>query len=307
MPARRLPALPALAVAVLLAAGLAVSLSSGCASAPPRALAQDWYELGNAWLDKSEWKKAGEAYSKALALDPSFSGASFNLARALAEAGDYEGALKALAALEKRDPGNVRIVSAKAYVLYEKGDAAAALEAYRSILALDAYDASTLYNVALLELETGDAPSAAADLGKLALNAPEDDKVLSALARARDESDDEAGALSAYEKLKALGKADAQAYEKMGLAYAKERRFSEAMEAFEAAVKAEPKRALSWFSLASLRLSVANDAERGLSALKSALDSGFADKKAAIELLDEPDLAARERVVELLKAKGLAE
>lgn len=297
----------ALAFAAVLAAAFAVALASGCATLPPRELAKEWYAIGNAWLDKSEWKKAGEAYSKALALDPSFAGASFNLARALAEAGDFDGSLRALAELEKRDPGNVRIASAKAFALYKKGDAKGALDAYRSILVLDPYASDALYNVALLELETGDAKAAAEDLGKLAVNSPEDPDVLAALAKALGKSGDSDGELSALEKLKALGKADASAYEKMGLAYDKARRFDEAMDAFEAAVKADPKRSLSWFSLARLRLVVANDSERGLSALKSALDSGFADKDAATALLDEPDLIEREKVIELLKSKGLAE
>jgi tetratricopeptide (TPR) repeat protein len=297
----------ALAAILAAAVGAAFLLVSGCASLPPRELAQQWYEVGNAWLDKSEWKKAGEAYSKAIALDPSFAGASFNLARALAEAGDYEGSLRALGELEKRDPGNVRIASAKAFALYKEGDAKGALEAYRSILALDPYAADALYNVALLELETGDAAAAAADLGKLALNTPEDADILAALAKACGAAGDSSGELDAYERLKALGKVDAAAYERMGLAYDKARRFNEAMEAFEAAVKADSKRSLSWFSLARLRLVVASDGSRGLAALKSALDSGFSDKAAAAALLDEPDLVERAKVLELLKSKGLAE
>ena len=297
----------ALALVTILAVAFSIALASGCATLPPRELAKEWYAIGNAWLDKSEWKKAGEAYSKALALDPSFAGASFNLARALAEAGDYDGSLRALAELEKRDPGNVRIASAKAFALYKKGDAQGALDAYRSILALDPYAPDALYNVALPELETGDAKTAAEDLGRLAVNSPEDPDILAALGRACSASGDSDGELAAYEKLKTLGKANTTVYERLGMAYDKARRFDEAMDAFEAAVKADPKRSLSWFSLARLRLVVANDSERGLSALKSALDSGFADKKAATALLDEPDLSEREKVLELLKSKGLAE
>lgn len=292
---------------MLLAATVASAVLSGCASLPSRKLAQEWYDIGNAWLDKSEWKKAGEAYSRALALDPSFAGASFNLVRALTEAGDYDGALRAIAALELRDPGNVRVLSARGYALYKKGDAKAALEAYRAVLSRDEYSADALYNVALLEMESGDSAAAVADLGKLAQNSPEDTNVLAALAKASDAAGDSEGAIAAYEKLKTLGKADATAYEKLGLAYDKARRFTDAMDAFEAAVKADPKRALSWFSLARLRLVVAGNGEQGLAALKSALDSGFSDKDAATALLDEPDLVEREKVVEMLKAKGLAE
>ena len=98
----------ATACAILLA-GLAPALTMGCASTRPRPIAQEWFDLGNAWLEKGDWKKAGQAYSRALALDPSFAGASYNLARALTESGDYDQALRALDALAKRDPGNIRM------------------------------------------------------------------------------------------------------------------------------------------------------------------------------------------------------
>ena len=150
-------------LAPCLAILLALSLAA-CASRPSAAraaVAREWYDLGNAWLDKSDWKKAGQAYSRALALDPSLSGASFNLARALTEAGDYATALRFLGTLAARDPGNVRVIAARAYALYKKGDAAAALAAYREALALDPYAADAVYNAALLELAAGDAATAA--------------------------------------------------------------------------------------------------------------------------------------------------
>jgi tetratricopeptide (TPR) repeat protein len=292
----------------LLAALLAVSaVAAGCASAPPGPLAQEWYEIGNSWLDKKEWKKAGEAYSRALALNPDFSGASYNLARALAAAGDYDASLRALDGLAKRDPGNVRVAVARAYALYKKGDAAAALAAYRAVLALDPYAPDAVYNVALLELAGGDAARAAEDLDRLALAAPDDGQVFLTLGAARDKAGDPTAALAAYERAKALGKADSAALERMGELYEAAKRYPEAMDAFGAALKAEPKRASAWFSLARLRLVVAADAEQGLAALKGALDAGFSDKKAATALMDEPDLPERAKVLELLKAKGLGE
>jgi tetratricopeptide (TPR) repeat protein len=304
-----------------LALGLASSaLLASCASSkPPAPAAQEWYELGNAWLDKGEWKRAGQAYSRALALEPGFAGASFNLARALAEANDYDESLRVLDALAKRDPGNVRVKAAKAYALFKKGDATAALEAYREALALDPYAPDAVYNAALLELASGDVATAAADLDRLTKAKADDGQALLLLGRARDKLSEDASraeadrasdrlaALDAYEKAKALGKADAEALERMGSLYNAGKRYSEAMDAFDAATKADPKRAAAWFSLARLRLVVAADSEAGLAALKSALDSGFSDKESAAALLDEPDLIEREKVLDLLKAKSLAE
>lgn len=283
------------------------AFAAGCSTPPPPPLAQDWYELGNSWLEKKEWKKAGEAYSHALAIDHNFSGASYNLARALAEAGDYASSLRVLDSLAKRDPGNVRVAAARAYALYKNGDAEAALKAYRKVLDLDAYAPDAVYNVALLELATGDASSAIADLEKLAVAAPEDGQLFLLIAKADDKIGDAAAALTAYEKAKELGKADTDALQRMAELYNDAKRYPDAMDSFAAVVKADPKRAGAWFSLARLRLIVASDSEQGLAALKSALDAGFSDKKAATDLLDEPDLIEREKVQELLKAKELAD
>lgn len=137
--------------------GLAI-LAAACASTGPSPVAQDWFDLGNAWLEKGDWKKAGQAYSHALALDSSFAGASYNLARALTESGDYDLALKALDALAARDPGNVKIIAARAYALYKKGDAKAALRTYRELLSLDTFAPDAVYNAALLELASGTRP-----------------------------------------------------------------------------------------------------------------------------------------------------
>lgn len=308
-----------LAIALAVAAFAGAGFLASCVSSAPSPAAQEWYDLGNAWLDKGEWKRAGQAYSRALALQPGFAGASYNLARALAEAGDYDGALGALAVLAKRDPGNVRVIAARAYALYKKGDAAAALAAYREALALDPYAPDAVYNAALLELAAGDAAAAAAALERLTTAKSDDGQAFLLLGRARDElaaaaAEGDPGretgrlaALDAYERAKALGKADAAAFERMGALYDGARRYTEAMDALDAAVKADPKRAAAWFSLARLRLVVAADAEAGLAALKGALDAGFSDKAAATALLDEPDLPEREKVLELLKSKSLAE
>jgi tetratricopeptide (TPR) repeat protein len=352
------------AIAAFLAAALALATAS-CASAPAVNIAREWYELGNAWLDKGEWKRAGEAYSHAIALDPSFSGASFNLARALAEAGDYDGSLRIIADLAKRDPKNIRVLSIRAYALYKKGDAAAALKAYRAVLDLDPYSPDAVFNAALLELASGDASAAAIDLDRLTQAKPDDGQAFLLLARAYDaagksgesaqegkaeDGDADRGgeaaapassesptaspsavappppsvdkakpaigekavlahqkALVAYEKARTLGKADAAALARLGELYRDARRYADAMDAYAAAVKAEPKLADSWFALARLRFLVASDTEQGLAALKGALDAGFSDKDAAKALLDEPDLPDRAKVLEALKAKDLAE
>ena len=292
-------------IAALLTATGASGLLSGCATAGRARIAAQWYELGDAWLDKGDWKKAGRAYSHALQLEPGMSAASFNMARALTEAGDYRAALRMLDALSAKDPGNLRVLSARAYVFYKEGDATAALKAYDAVVALDPYAPDAVYNSALLRFAAGQAKRAAADLRRLLAYKPDDTQSLLLLARIEESLGDDAAAVDAYEKLKLLGKADAFALEHLGLLYEKGRRYADAMATLDAATKADPKRSGAWFALARLRLVVADDGPGGLDALKRALDAGFSDKKAAEALMAEPGLPELEKIAALLKGKGL--
>ena len=296
--------MPKAIIATALAAVLGALV--GCASAPS-SLAREWYELGVSWQEKGDWKRAGEAYSKALALDPSLAAASYNLARALAESGDYKGALATLDDLAGKDPGNARVLAARAYALYRSGDAKAALEAYRELLALDPYSPDGVYNAALLEYGAGNYAAAAEDLERLTKAKSEDGEAFALLGRALDRSDRIEEALAAYERARELGKASAADLARLGAIREGRKEYPEAMDAYAAAVKAAPKLADAWFSLARLRLTVAGDGEQGLAALKSALDAGFSGAEEARALLDEPTLVEREKAVALLEAAGLSE
>ena len=292
------------ASALCLAALLCAAALASCATASAAAL--EWYEVGNAWFDAGKWDRAGEAYSRALALDPKLGAASYNMLRALAEAGDHGGALRAADLLLATDPGNVRVLAAKAYVLSRSGDPAAARELDAQLLALDPFAPDAVYNAAWLKAEAGDEAGAAADLKRLVEARPEDSGALALYAKLLYGLGPKEEALAAHERLKAQGKADAAALDRLGGLYAEGRDFAKAMEAFAAATAAEPKRASSWFALARLRLVEAEDGKGGLEALAKALEAGFADKAAAAALLGERNLVEREAVAKALREKGLA-
>lgn len=294
---------PLAALAVL---GGFLSLQA-CVTAPGKALAAEWYEIGNSWYDQGKWAKAGAAYSRAMRLDPGLIAASYNLARALVEAGDYEGALSALDSILAQDGTNVRALSLEAYILWKKGDPKAALEVYDRVLGLDPYAPDAIYNAALLREATGDYVGAIAAIEPLATTKPEDATLVAFYARVLAEGGRSKDAIAAYEKVGALGKLSAADYESLGSLYAEARDFAKALAALESSVGAEPKRAAAWFALARIRLAQAEDGKAGLEALDKALAAGFKDKDAAVALLEEPVLAEREAVVAALRKAGLAQ
>jgi len=292
-------------VVTCLSAVLACFFLSACLTTPVATEAREWYEIGNAWYDQGKWDKAGKAYSRALALDPSLKAASYNLSRALAEAGDYDGAFEAIEGVVAADPSNVRALSAKAYILYRKGDAAAALRVYDEVLKLDPYAPDAIYNATLLRDASGDHAGAIAGIEPLAKAKADDSDIQLLYARVLAKGGRTEDAIAAYSVAIGLGKLTAEDNRLLGDLYTETRSFSKAIDSYQAAVSANPKDAVAWFSLARLKLAQADDGKGGLEALKKALEAGFADADAAEALLAEPVLAEREAVTAALKEKGL--
>ena len=297
---------PGMPIAACLAAALACLLLSACLTTPAATEAREWYEIGNGWYDQGKWDKAGKAYSRAIALDPSLKAASYNLSRALAEAGDYDGALEAIEGVLAADPSNVRALAARAYILFRKGDAAAALRVYDEVLKLDPYAPDAIYNATLLRDASGDHAGAIAGIEPLAKAKADDAGIQLLYARVLAKGGRTDDAIAAYVVAGGLGKLTAEDNRLLGDLYAQTRSFSKAIDAYQAAVSANPKDALAWFALARLKLAQADDGKGGLDALKKALEAGFADADAAEALLAEPVLAEREAVTAALREKGLA-
>jgi len=321
---------------VLAAAAALAALLSSCATAQAPRIALEYYEIGNAWLAMEKWDKAGAAYERALAYDRSLVAASYNLARALAEAGAYPRALEVLERLRSDDPDNVRLIAFRAYVLNKSGDDEAALAAYRRAAELNPRDAGTLRNLALLLERAGRDGEALVILRELYAVNPADDGVLRRLAllearrvsgtRGSGESpapgEESAPAITSTAAAAASAEEDAltllSAYlsRKPGdrevlraRAELREARelFARAQEDWAALAQADPADGEAWFRLARIRLVVAGDREAGMEALRKALDAKFSDSKAAAALLAALPEAERAKPAELLKAAGLSE
>lgn len=81
-------------------------------------------------------QKAAEAYRKAIGLNPKLVAAHIGLARTLSESGDFEGALKAIAALKKVSPANAEGSVIEGRVYKDVDDEAKAIGAFKRSIAL---------------------------------------------------------------------------------------------------------------------------------------------------------------------------
>lgn len=103
-------------------------------------------------------------YGAALALDDGFNIARINLARALADSGDFAGADATLAQAASREPQAATLPTARAEIALAKGDQEAAIAAFLNAAELSPVDPAPLVRAGELELLLGRAEAGMAHL-----------------------------------------------------------------------------------------------------------------------------------------------
>lgn len=283
-------------VGLVLGAGMLVLASLSCASDQSRRQAVGWTELGNAWAELGRWDKAGDAWSRAMALDPGQGVASYNLSRALAEAGKYDESIAKSDEYLVTDPDNAAVLSVKAYALYKAGRDEDALALYERVVTLNGADSASVYNLAVLLESVGRETEAMERYDAILALKPEDAMASFRKGLLLAAGGDAEGALPLLERYLAANVESLDGRRALALVQLQSGRFMDAIETYAAIVEKVPEDADSWFALARLKLTVAEDGQGGLDALQTALKKGFKDKKQATDLLAEPGLVAADEV-----------
>lgn len=296
-----------LSAVLVLGAGMLALASLSCATDQGRRQALGWTELGNAWAELGRWDKAGDAWSRAMALDPGQGVASYNLSRALAEAGKYDESIAKSDEYLATDPDNAAVLTVKAYALYKSGRDAEALALYERVVALNGADSASVFNLAVL-LEAAGRTAEAKDRYDAILALKPEDATASfrkgLLLAAGGEAE---AAIPLLERYLAANTDSSEGRRALALAQVRAGLYMDAMESYAAIVEKAPEDAGSWFALARLRLTVAEDGQGGLDALGTALEKGFKDQALATELLADPALTASDDVRKLFDAAAFFE
>lgn len=289
-------------IALLCAAALL-----SCQSYVPRdELAQEYYNLGNAYFGLERYDQATDYYRRALELSPELDRANYNLARALVATERYADAIALLQELRRADRDNVRLTETLAYAELQAGNRERAVSLYETVLELSPYRVTALYNLGVMARRSGDLERAAELLGRAQEAAPDDldvlfhlglsllvlgeeDRGVAALERFTEES-----AEPAIDRLSAI----AEAYEEA-------RFYSRALMLYETILERDESRPSALFGLARIRLTAAEQPEEGLTALEEAISAGFSDRDAAAALLQREDLRERDAVRTLLEEAEL--
>ncbi len=282
--------------ALLLGAGMAALASLSCATDQSRRQAVGWTELGNAWAELGRWDKAGDAWSRAMALDPGQGVASYNLSRALAEAGKYDESIAKSDEYLATDPDNAAVLTVKAYALYKAGRDDEALALYERVVTLNGADSASVYNLAVLLEAAGRTDEAMERYDAVLALKPDDANASFRKGLLLAADGDAESALPLLERYLAANMESLEGRRALALTQVRAGNYMDALETYAAIVAKAPEDADSWFALARLRLTVAEDGQGGLDALKTALKKGFKDRALATDLLAEPGLVALDEV-----------
>ena len=283
---------------------LAIILA-GCASRPgSRDLAIEYYNIGNAFFELGRYEKAMDAYQSSLRLDPGLVKADYNLALTFARMTKIPEAEAILKRLLASDPANVSLMSTLAWAYHLGGRDEEALGQYDAVLALAPENADAWYNSALLLWKGGKNEEALRRFQQLLAIRPEDAEGLLGAGSLLLAMAEAPGAQEHLQRYLSKKPDDLEARYLLADALERQRSFSRVLQEYERILAKDPAQANAWFGKARLLLTVIQDPDRGLEALRKALSLGFKDSEAAAALLASDGLLERQAVEAALQEKG---
>ena len=299
--------------ALLLA--LVVMLLGSCGTYVRRVdLAEEYFNIGNAFYDLEAYENATEYYQKALALDPELVRANFNLARAYIETGVYEDAIVILEELQDDDPENALVLETLAYAYSKRERYDEALELYEEVLGASPFRVSALYSAGVLHRRLDNTERARELLEKAWELTPDDGDVLYDYGLVLHESGEVEQAVAVLsEYVDQAPEEETARLLRVASIYSDERYYARAIEVYDGILDGEPGNEQALFEKAVLNLTVTEEPDAGVEMLRSALEAGFSDTDRISEFLEREDLLSKTRVeavfneYELLPEEGAEE
>lgn len=272
---------------LLCAVSLAV-LWGGCRTwSAQEEQAARFYNEGNLYREAGRLDEAVEAYRSALEAKPDLTAATYNLALTLTFLDCEDDALSLLQGLRQRDPKNLTVLRALAWVAMEKGEINDALGYYAAVLDLFPADAEALKGAADIHDAEGRAAQAVV-LRRTLVRLDDNVENMMALVLSLADAGEFDESLSLCEDILAEDSLNRDAL----------RMASVAAEALglprEAAIYESRNIAActdddpaAWWHLARINLVELEEYEEGIEALKKALELGYSDEAAFESLLND--------------------
>ena len=246
-----------------------------------------FYNEGNTLRESGRLEEAALAYEAALEAKPNLAAASYNLALTLTFLDREDEALILLKELRGRDPENLTVLRALAWVSKEQGDSNAALDYYAA--ALDVFHADTESLKGAAEIHEGEGRAAeAVVLYRTLVRLDDDVENRLALASSLSAAGEYEESLSVCEDVLTEDTVNRDALRIAS-------RAADAMGLFREAAVYEKRKIASgaeddpecWWHLARIDLVELEEYEEGLEALAKALELGFSDEASLEELSND--------------------
>ena len=273
-------------------------------------LATEYYNIGTAYFELGELEKSATYLARALDLSPGLARASYNLARVYVQQGRHGEAAALLETLLEADPDNSLVLETLGYARYEAGDLDEAAAWYDRALEVNPTDIELLQNRATVAERADRADRAAFYLRRATELEPERSELYRRLAEAELAAGERAAAADAYaEYADTAADPDPASLIQYAALLSEAEFYADALsvlgrvgELADVPVELE---ARASFERARLLLTVAEEPELGLEALRAAVDLGFSDAEDARALVDAATLVAGVEVEAVLREAGL--
>jgi tetratricopeptide (TPR) repeat protein len=269
---------------------------SSCASSAGAISAEEYFSLGEAYMNMGRYDEAEKWFQRAQRVDKTKSAAEYNLGRIAFETGRYEESAEIFEAILHNDPQNTLVLKAAAYARIKNGDLELAENHYKQLLELVPESADDGYNYALVLFALGKTSEARDVISKYDFALEENDDLLLLYARIQ-KADNKVEAVDSYD-LWLKKNDDVQVQFEYAQTLENAQLYVRALENYREILDADLEsfpdltKPLIRFSIARVLLVADSSVSDGITELQGAVDDGFNDKDAIGELLEIDAISA---------------
>ncbi len=248
-------------------------------------LAQEYFNLGNAYFELGDFDRSYRYYRNALELTDQFPAAGYNLVRLLIDRGDMDRAREYLLQLRRDDPENLLLIETEAFMYASEGKTSEAVALYRRVLDQSPGRVRAGYNLGLLKAREESWELARSVLEQHRMFADDDLDYRWLYAEALYRSGDESAALTELERYFLRVQDDAPRRLRLLQRYVKWEFFLPALEIAEDPPESLLRDGEFHFAIATAHLRGGSDFALGRRSLEEALRREFTDPRRLAELL----------------------
>ena len=288
---------------------LCLLVAQGCLTVSRVGLAEEYYNIGNAYFELEQYNEAVSSYQRALELDSNLTRAEYNLAFAYLRLNRVGEAIALLGELLESDAENLLLQETLAYAYFLNGNIDNARSNYEAIIEQSPQRTVALYNLALIELDAGNSERVEELLARAHEVTPDDELVTYQLIEVMRMNDVEGNReMEVVELARALlessSLSSAQQIE-VGLIFENARFYQEALTLYERIDDEDTQYWRAQFRQAYISLTAIGEWEGGLEQLRVSIEGGYNDPADLLALYDNDQLLQKDVVEEIYTANSL--